>query len=107
MITDPLKIRRADPGHPEVCTVFSYYRIFISEKELSGLAEACGSAALGCVECKRRMAGIIEEIIGPIRKRRSELSDDAVKDILARGKKKAAESAAKTMEEVKKSVWNL
>jgi len=102
MITDPARIRRSDPGHPEVCTVFAYHKIF-NKEETKEIDEACRSAQIGCVECKMKLADKLNGFLAPIReKRRSYYKDrDLTWGILLEGNKKARNEAQKTMELVR------
>lgn len=100
-VTDPQKVRKNDPGRPEVCLVFTYHNKF--NKDESGQIEAdCKTGALGCVDCKMRVAKRIAETLAPIREKRAhyESSPDEVKDILRDGEKRARVRAESTMNEV-------
>ncbi len=101
MITDPARIRKNDPGHPEVCVVHKYHGIY-RPGELSGLEEECRSGAIGCVACKKMLAGTLEEILAPIREKRESILNNKgyIDDVLAEGTRKAVEEANKTMEMV-------
>jgi tryptophanyl-tRNA synthetase len=69
MITDPLKIKKNDPGRPEVCNVFTYHTIFSGKEEVQQVDRDCRSGALGCVDCKAWMAKNLNSYLEPIRKR--------------------------------------
>ena len=103
MITDPEKIRLKDPGHPKVCNVFSYYKIFAPER-LADIGEMCKKGERGCTKCKEELTDILIGILDPIRKKRKALlSDKAILlDILKKGNHKAREVAVSTMKEVRK-----
>lgn len=100
-VTDPQKIRRGDPGRPDICTVFTYHRKFNSTEETE-IRAGCESGQLGCVDCKMRCAGRIAEFLAPMREKRLyyEAHVDEVKDILIDGEKRAHREAQKTMAEV-------
>jgi len=102
MVTDPQKIRRGDPGRPEVCSVYAYHEIF-NDSETGEIAENCRSGALGCVDCKGKLAAAVGKTLDPIREKRStfEKDPDRVKDILENGSSVAAERAAETMDLVR------
>ncbi len=106
-VTDPQKVRRNDPGHPEVCVVFSYHQRF-NENEIQEIEAGCRSGALGCVDCKMKCANKISDMLDPILEKRAyyENNISVVKDILADGEKRARKIAQNTMEEVRK-VMNL
>lgn len=100
-VTDPQKVRRNDPGRPEVCLIFTYHNKF--NKEETGQIETdCRSGALGCVDCKMRAAGKVAETLAPIREKRAhyESNLNEVKDILRDGEARAQARAESTMNEV-------
>ncbi|MCK9280318.1 MAG: tryptophan--tRNA ligase [Melioribacteraceae bacterium] len=101
-VTDILKVRRNDPGRPEVCLVYTYHQKF-NPTEADEIAENCRSGALGCVDCKARCSAKINEFLTPIIDKRKyyESNLDLVKDILASGEKIAHETAHNTMVEVR------
>ena len=101
-VTDPQKVRKGDPGHPEICLVFTYHRKF-NPTEVPEIETNCRSGALGCVDCKLNCASKIIEALAPMREKRSyyESHPQEVKDILVDGEKRAKQVAVKTMEEVR------
>ena len=105
MVTDPARIRRDDPGHPEVCTVYSFHKVF-SESQCENIRSECQGGRIGCVQCKRNLAEALERFHTPIyEKRTAFLSDRAtLKDIIMDGSDKAREKAKVTMSEVKSVV---
>ncbi len=98
-VTDPQKIRRGDPGNPEICVVYAYHKKF-NPGEAPEVAAGCRSGALGCLDCKMNCASHISIFLEPIIEKRKyyEGKKDIVLDILAEGEKKAKEVAVKTME---------
>lgn len=104
MITDPERIKLADKGHPDICGVFSYFATFGDERTKGEVRAWCEGAAIGCTECKKRLAGILIDNLAPIRERRKKFSDAEIKDILADGAKRARDVASATMREIKKLV---
>lgn len=101
MITDPARIRKDDPGHPEVCVVHKYHGIYRAD-ELSGIEEECRAGGIGCVACKKMLAGTLEELLAPIREKREAIINDKdyIDDVLAEGTRRAAEEARRTMDMV-------
>lgn len=101
-VTDPQKIRKNDPGRPEICLVFTYHQKFNPE-ETAEIETNCRSGALGCVDCKLKCTAKINEFLAPILERRKKLEANPghVKDILIEGEKKARVVAEKTMAEVR------
>ncbi|MCM2314566.1 MAG: tryptophan--tRNA ligase [Thermoanaerobaculia bacterium] len=100
MFTDPNRVRRKDPGNPDICNLYQFHRLFSSPELQARIDTDCRSAAIGCVEDKKLLADIVIEALAPIRKRREELDRDPslVWDILAAGNVKARERAAETLE---------
>ena len=103
--TDPSRIKKTDPGHPEVCIVFDYHKAFSSKEELKEIEELCKAGKIGCVECKKRCASNIDNILTPIREKKASLLDSEILDIINEGNKKAKEIASKKMEEVNKIIF--
>jgi len=101
MITDPSRIKLADKGHPDICNVFSYFSTFASPDKHAEVRGWCESAKVGCTECKKHLAEVVNDYIAPIQKRRSALRDSDIADILKEGAKKARKAASETMSEVK------
>ena len=104
-VTDPQKIRRGDPGRPDVCLVFTYHQKFNSS-QIGEIRSGCESGALGCVECKTRCSQHISDFLEPLRQKRAfyESHSDEVKDILFTGEKRARAEAGKTMDEVRRAM---
>lgn len=105
-ITDPARIRRDDPGNPDICLIYDYHKLHSSSEEIARVDRDCRSAKLGCVEDKKRMAEIINSFLEPIRKRREDLlkNDSEIDDIIRRGRERAMAVAEKTMEKVRKAM---
>ena len=105
MITDPQRIRRQDLGHPDICNVCSYYKLF--RPDLVPLVyNQCSSAQIGCIDNKKRLAEILIDYLAPIQKKRKIYLGDKkqLAKILNEGAKKASSIASETMEQVKKAV---
>ena len=102
-VTDTAKIRKNDPGHPEVCTVFSYHTRFSPPEQLAGIDADCRSGSLGCVDCKKLCAANISLELAPLIEKRHyyESQMDLVKNILLEGEAKAKVIASTTMQEVR------
>lgn len=105
MVTDPARIRKDDPGHPEVCTVFSFHKIF-NESEVSEIEEQCRAGKIGCVQCKKKLADKMIEYLEPIYERRQNIlkNPDMIKEIIHTGNENAKKVAQKTMEDVRKAM---
>jgi tryptophanyl-tRNA synthetase len=106
MITDPRRIRLTDPGHPQECNVFSYYKAFCPERA-EDVISWCSGATKGCTDCKKILAEAIIEYLRPIRERRTRLTQDLsyVQNILDRGAEQARLLAQATMREVREAVF--
>lgn len=102
MVTDPARVRRNDPGHPEVCSVFAYHKIFNPE-EVSQIEVDCRAGTIGCVECKKNLAEKLAQTLEPFHEIRNKWASkpEAVKEILIEGSKKAGKIAKQTMDEVR------
>ncbi len=105
MVTDPARIKKTDPGHPDICTVFAYYGAFTPGMTEQVRTE-CEGAQIGCVACKKRLAGEIGAILEPIHERRRYFAADPqlVEDILSRGAESARLAAEETMVKVRAAV---
>jgi tryptophanyl-tRNA synthetase len=100
-VTDPQKLRKNDPGRPEVCLVFTYHNKFNPE-EIPVIEKDCRSGVLGCVDCKLNCASKINQMLAPILEKRKtyEKNINLVKDVLNEGEIKAKVIAQQTMNEV-------
>ncbi len=103
--TDPQKLRRNDPGRPEVCLVFSYHQKF-NPDEVKEIEAGCKSGALGCVDCKLKCASKINQYLAPVLEVRKEYENNVekVKEILHSGEEKARTVADATMQEVREAM---
>ncbi|MCU0308939.1 MAG: tryptophan--tRNA ligase [Thermoleophilia bacterium] len=102
MITDPQRVRRTDPGRPEVCNVFSWHRLFgTPPEEIDAVHEGCTTATLGCVDDKKGLAARVKDVIRPIRERREQImaDPDRLERILQEGAERARAIAAPVMAE--------
>jgi tryptophanyl-tRNA synthetase len=106
MVTDPQRIRRSDPGNPDVCNVFSMHKIFSSADEVARVDTECRRAGIGCVECKQLFARNLNSRLEPFRTRRAELAQnpDHVWEVLQDGARRAKVIAQQTMTEVREAV---
>jgi tryptophanyl-tRNA synthetase len=102
MVTDPARVRRDDPGNPEVCPVFDLHKVFSCQQTQAEAAEGCRTAAIGCIECKQWLADAVVRELAPIQDRRRRYEADLVlvDEILDAGGAKARRRAAETMLQV-------
>ncbi len=105
--TDPQRVRRTDPGNPEVCLIYDYHKAFSDKETVKKAQEGCVSASIGCVECKRWCTESIEKVLEPMREKRAGLSVKEVEKIIEEGNKKAKEIASKKMEKVNSAVFEI
>ncbi len=99
-ITDPARIRKTDPGHPEVCTVYEYQRVFNPE-EIEEIENDCRQGHIGCVSCKKKLSEKINQLLEPMRERREKYNNESIREILMESSKKAHQTALDTMAEVR------
>jgi tryptophanyl-tRNA synthetase len=106
MMTDPARKRRYDPGDPDVCPVFDHHKIFSSHEVIERVNRECRTAEIGCVECKKVMAGCVNQALAPIQERRKayEENPQRVWDVLEGGTERARKVAQCTMVGVRKAV---
>ncbi len=106
MVTDTQRVKRTDPGRPEVCNVFTLHKTFSTAAEVAEIDRECRAAGIGCVDCKRRLARDINAHFAPFRERRAEFAKNPgyVWEVLADGAQRARVIAAQTMAEVKDAI---
>lgn len=106
MITDPQRIKKTDPGDPEVCTVYTFHKMY-SQAELPEIAAQCKNASIGCVDCKKRLAEKMVTAMADIHARRQELEKKPamVREILADGAQRARKVAGQTMQEIHQAMY--
>jgi len=103
MVTDPARVRRSDPGNPDVCPVGDLHKIFSSKDTMAKVNEGCRSAGIGCIECKGWAADSLVKLLNPMqaRRRRFEENPGLAWDILEAGTERARKAAGETMNEVR------
>lgn len=104
MITDPAKIYKGDKGNPQVCTVYSYHKIF--SPEFKEIEKFCKEGSLLCTDCKGKLSCNLIKILTPVQEKRKELSKkkDNIQDVLNEGKEKAKKIAGETINQVYKAM---
>lgn len=103
MVTDPARVKRTDPGDPDVCPVGDLHKIFSDAKTLENVYAGCRSAGIGCIECKGWAADNLIKTIAPMQDRRRKYEQDAklTKEIILAGDAKARNVAEHTMQQVR------
>ncbi len=106
MLTDPQRVRRNDPGRPEICPVFGFHRRYSPDDVVQRVDRDCRTAAIGCVDCKGLMLEHLLPVLAPIRERRRqyEARPQAAWEILVEGSKKARRMARRTLEQVRQAM---
>jgi tryptophanyl-tRNA synthetase len=113
--TDPARVKRSDPGTPELCNIYAYHRLVTPEPELSEtIASGCRSAGIGCLDCKKVLLNNLMGVLDPIQERYSSLSQrrDEVRELLDANAQTCRRVARETLLEVKEKmglnpVWKI
>jgi tryptophanyl-tRNA synthetase len=103
MVTDTQRPFKKDPGEPDRCVAFTLHSLYVPQEKRDEIVIACRAAELGCVDCKKILAGCMVDTLAPFRAKREELSKQSnlVDDVLAEGSRKAEVAAKETMIEVR------
>ena len=105
--TDPQRVRKSDPGNPEVCLIYDYHKAFSDQETIQKVVEGCTTAGIGCVECKKWCLASIEKVLEPMRQRRSSIKEETIDEIITKGEVKAKEEASKKMDQVNKAIFEI
>jgi tryptophanyl-tRNA synthetase len=103
MVTDPARVRRSDPGNPDVCPVGDLHKIFSSRETMAKVNDGCRSASIGCIECKGWAADALVQLLNPMQERRRKFEENPrlAWDILENGTQRASQAAGETMNDVR------
>lgn len=106
MVTDPARIKRTDPGNPDVCNVYTMHKIFSPQADVEMVNVECRRAGIGCVDCKKLLAKNLNSHLEPFRARRADFASRPgyVQDVLQDGARQACVIAEQTMQEVRESM---
>jgi tryptophanyl-tRNA synthetase len=106
MMTDPARVRRSDPGNPEICPVFDLHKVFTDKPGQDWAAAGCRSAGIGCVDCKKKLLEGLLPVIEPLHEKRVQLERNlpALKETLFEGSRRARVIAEATMDEVRQAL---
>ncbi len=105
-VTDVNRVRRKDPGDPDICNIYTIHRAFSEDHVLREVAEGCRNAGIGCVDCKKKLFAYVIAELGPIRQRALALKEDPdyVHDVLREGAAACSAIAGATMDEVREAL---
>lgn len=106
MFTDPNRVRRSDPGNPDICNLFQFHKLLSDDATIARVDHECRTAQIGCVQDKKLLAEIMIESLAPMRARREEIERDRsiVWDVLRQGNEQARQRAAVTMDAVREAM---
>jgi tryptophanyl-tRNA synthetase len=106
MFTDPTRIRRSDPGHPESCNLFAFHRLVSPEGVAESVDVRCRAAEIGCVDDKKLLAEQLIAFLEPMQRKRAELLRDrgALLALLVDGSRRARERASETLAMVRAAI---
>jgi tryptophanyl-tRNA synthetase len=106
MVTDPARVRRSDPGNPDLCPVGDLHKIFSSKETIAKVNDGCRTAGIGCIECKSWAADSLVQLLHPIQERRKKFEQNPrlAWDILEAGSQRARQAAGETMQDVRASM---
>ena len=106
MITDPARIRRSDPGNPDVCSVFTYHKTFSPATRVQEIDQLCRSEGIGCVECKRELAVNVNAELAEFRERYAEIAAKPrrLREIMGDGASRARKIASCVLAEAKEAI---
>ncbi len=105
MITDPQRVKRNDPGDPDVCAVYAYHKIYTCDR-LEEIGQGCRTAGIGCRDCKMILFDRLNQMLEPMRRKRAEIEAKPgyIKEVLAAGEEKAHRIAGQTIDEIRKAM---
>ena len=106
MITDPQRMRKSDPGNPDICNVFEFHKLYSDADTGQGIDAQCRKAEIGCVQCKEIMARHLIAAMAPMQERRAqyEAEPQRVREIVVHGSECARKVARDTMEQVRSAI---
>ena len=106
MVTDPARVRRTDPGNPDLCPVGDLHKIFSSKETIAKVDVGCRTAGIGCIECKSWAADALVQLLNPMQERRKKFEQNPrlAWDILEAGSKRARQMAGDTMKDVRSAM---
>jgi len=102
-MTDPARVRRTDPGNPELCPVFDYHKVYSQKATQEDVVAGCRSASMGCIDCKKKLIAAMDETLAPMRDKRGELAKNRgyLKDVIAAGNNAARKAASHSLTRIR------
>lgn len=106
MVTDPARVRRKDPGNPEICPVFDFHKIYSSTAVIDQVNKECRTAEIGCIDCKKMVADSMVERLAPILESRKTLESNPkqLEEVVRAGCERATKVSKQTLSEVKEAM---
>ena len=106
MITDPQRMKKSDPGNPDICNVYDFHKLYSPKETVDRVNTECRKAEIGCVDCKKIMAEALVTELAPVQEKRQyyQARENEVKEIMAAGNEKARAVARATMAEVRSAI---
>ena len=105
--TDPSRVKKDDPGNPDICLVFDYHQSVSDNDSVEEIKSACEAGTIGCVECKKRCLSGIDSVLDPMRQARESLNDSYIDDVIASGNALAQKDARAKLEVVRDCIFNI
>lgn len=106
MFTDPQRMRKKDPGNPEICNVFTFHGLYSPAPTVAEINRECRVAGIGCTDCKKMLAARVEEALAPVHERMDyyQRNGKEIEEMIQKGNDDAAAIARQTMAEVREAV---
>ncbi|NLA41983.1 MAG: tryptophan--tRNA ligase [Smithella sp.] len=106
MFTDPQRMRKKDPGNPEICNVFTFHGLYSPAETVAEINRECRAAGIGCTDCKKMLAARVEEALAPVHERMDYYQRNVkeIEEMIQKGNDQAAGIARQTMAEVREAV---
>lgn len=106
MVTDPARVRRTDPGNPEICPVFEFHKIYSDPAVIDQVNQECRTAKIGCIDCKQFVADRVVAQLSPIWDARGSLEANPARldEVVRAGRERASEISRQTLGEVKEAM---
>ena len=106
MFTDPQRMRKKDPGDPDICNVFTFHGLYSPAPDVAEINRECRTAGIGCTDCKKMLAARVEEALAPVHERMDYYQRNIaeIEEMIQKGNDEAAAIARRTMAEVREAV---